>query len=117
MGILKETYKGDFINALELDCLPVDCDIAGAAIQSQFNRFASNSKIIQADDYWEVSVPSHDNNGKLLSFFAKDYVSAFLNYHNKCSRTVLSYAHKETGELITARLFKLLPKKVLILSQ
>jgi hypothetical protein len=100
------------MNMLELDCLPIDLGIERAVIQSQFNRFADNSRIIQADDYWEVSAPSHDNNGRLLSFFAKDYVSAFLNYP-KCSRTVLTYSHKETGELITARLFKLLPKKSL----
>jgi hypothetical protein len=84
------------MNILELDCAEIDCGIESAAIHIALSRFQDNSRIVQADDYWEVSCPSHDGNGKLLSFFAGDYVSALLNYPG-CKRTVSGYTHTATG--------------------
>lgn len=85
------------MNLLELDCVEIDCGIESTVINSALSRFQDNSRIVQADDYWEVSCPSHDNNCKLLSFFAGDYVSALLK-HSSCKRTITSYTHTATGK-------------------
>jgi hypothetical protein len=85
------------MNLLELDCFEIDNGIERAAFQSQVNRFASNSQIIQADDYWTVSAPAYNSDGKLQSFLAADFVTKILN-HSTCNRTVTGYTDKQTGE-------------------
>jgi hypothetical protein len=98
------------MNILELDCVSIDCENDSKAINIALSRFQDNSRIVQADDYWEVSCPSHDSNGKLLSFFAGDYVSALLKYSN-CKRTVSGYTQTATGTPYAAGQLKHLVNK------
>jgi len=98
------------MNLLQLECLETDCVIETAAIAVAIDAFKQNSQIVQADDYWEISTPTKDSKGKLLSFFADDYVSKLLEYKG-CSRTVVSYVCKATGELKAAGELKHLADK------
>lgn len=101
---------GGDMNLLQLECLETDCVIETAAIAVAIDAFQKNNQTVHADDCWEISTPTKDSKGKLLSFFADDYVSKLLEYKG-CSRTVVSYVCKATGELKAAGELKHLADK------
>ena len=89
------------MNALELDCFPIDCGIESAAIQSKLASVADNSLIIHADDYWIVSAPAYNSDRKRQSFISPDFVTQILN-HSTCNRTIKGYTDKLTGKSFTS---------------
>lgn len=98
------------MNLLELECVPIDCENYNKEINISLRWFQDNSQIVQADDYWEVSCPSHDGSRKLLSFFADDYVSALIK-HPTLNRTISHYTHIATSTPYAAGALKHLVDK------